>query len=154
MKTSSTQKLLITALSFGFVALPALRAQDQSTNASTGTNASASAICTTTTNSCTGCGGEKKWRQNKEQALSNLSDAERQQLKAAMGKIKGDPKLVAAREAMKEAQTKEAKHAARESLQQVRHDLLLNADPTIQPVLDKIKKGAHAGANAPDQVTN
>ena len=141
MKTSNTtQKLLIPILSLGLIALPALRAQDQSapsTNSVTGTNS---------------CAGMKKWHPNKEKALANLTDAERQQLKAAMHKIKNDPKLVSAREALKEAQTKEARKDAHQSLQQVRHDLLLKADPSIQPVLDKMKQGL--GAEVPPAQTN
>lgn len=70
--------------------------------------------------------------------MANLNDAERQQLKSAMKQIKNDPRLVAARQAVQEAQTKEAKMDAHRSLQQIRHDLLLKADPTIQPILDKI----------------
>ena len=145
MKTSNTtQKLLIPILSLGLIALPALRAQDQSapsTNSVTGTNSCAG-----------GCAGMKKWHPNKEKALANLTDAERQQLKAAMHKIKNDPKLVSAREALKEAQTKEARKDAHQSLQQLRHDLLLKADPSIQPVLDKMKQGV--GAEVPPAQTN
>jgi len=74
----------------------------------------------------------------KKNDLNNLTETERQQLKAAMKKIKDDPQLVAARQAIKESQTKEAKVAAHQALNQTRHDLLLKADPTIQPVLDKI----------------
>jgi len=74
----------------------------------------------------------------KKDDLNNLTETERQQLKAAMKKIKDDPQLVAARQAIKESQTKEAKVAAHQALNQTRHDLLLKADPTIQPVLDKI----------------
>lgn len=77
----------------------------------------------------------------KKNALANLSETERAQFKAAMKQIKNDPKLVSARQAVKEAQTKEAKVAAHQALQQTRHDLLLMADPTIQPVLDKISSG-------------
>jgi hypothetical protein len=71
--------------------------------------------------------------------LASLSDQEKSQLKAAMKKIKDDPQLVAARQALKDAQTKEAKVAAHESLRNTRRDLLLKADPSIAPVLDKIK---------------
>ena len=75
---------------------------------------------------------------SKKEVLANLSEMESQQFKAAMKKIKDDPQLVAAREAIKESQTKEAKLAAHQALNQTRHDLLLKADPTIQPILDKI----------------
>jgi len=38
---------------------------------------------------------------------------------------------------------------AHQSLQKVRHDLLLKADPSIQPVLDKMKQGVSGEAPAP-----
>ncbi len=75
---------------------------------------------------------------HENKAWANLSDMERQQLKAAMKQIKHDPQLVAARQSLKDSQTKEAKVAAHQALNQARHDLLLKADPTIQPILDKI----------------
>ena len=61
----------------------------------------------------------------------DLTKSERQQLRAAMEKIHQDPQLAAARKAVKDSYA---------SLVQVRHDLLLKADPTLEPVLTKIKK--------------
>lgn len=86
-------------------------------------------------------GCEKRGHHKKERALESLSDAERQQLKSAMQKIKGDPQLVAARQAIKEAQTKEARTEARNEAHQIRRDLLLKADPSLAPILEKIKPG-------------
>lgn len=132
MNTSNNtpNKILIPLLALGLITvgtLPTLRAQDQSTSAPA-TNSSA--------------GGEvwKKGPHHRADAWAKLTKAERQQLKAAMGKIKDDPQLVAAREAVKNAETKKAKRAAYQSLVQLRHDLLLKADPTIQPILDKMHK--------------
>jgi len=132
-------KILIPLLSLGlitFSALPTLNAQDQNTK-------TPSTNSVLGTNSIGGAGG---WKKGPHQAgaWANLTEAERQQLKTDMQKIKNDPQLVAAREAVKDAQTKEAKHAARGSLVQIRHDLLLKADPSIQPVLDKMHKGGAA----------
>jgi Spy/CpxP family protein refolding chaperone len=76
--------------------------------------------------------------------LANLTDAERQQLKAAMKQIKDDPQLVASREAVKEAQTKEARIVARQEKQKIRHDLLLKADPSLASILPKIHPGKSA----------
>lgn len=81
-----------------------------------------------------------------KEMLSVLNDQERSQLKAAMKQVKNDPQLVAAHEAVKEAQTKEAKTAAHQSLRQTRHDLLLKADPSLAPVLEKVKEAKHAKA--------
>jgi hypothetical protein len=77
----------------------------------------------------------------KMKALANLNDAERQQLKSAMQKIKEDPQMVAARQAVKDAQTKEARMEARNAAHQLRHDLLLKADPSLAPILGKIQPG-------------
>ena len=76
--------------------------------------------------------------------LANLTKAERQQLKATMKQIKNDPQLVASRESVKEAQTKEARIAARQEKQKICHDLLLKADPSIAPILAKIHPGKPA----------
>lgn len=75
---------------------------------------------------------------------SVLNDQERAELKVAMKQVKNDPQLVAAHEAVKDAQTKEAKKAAHQSLRETRHDLLLKADPSLAPVLEKIKEAKHA----------
>ncbi len=135
MNTNNTpNKILIPLLSLGLItfgALPTLKAQDQNTS-------------TLSTNSVSGTsssgGGWKKGPHHHDGARASLTDAERQQLKTDMHKIKNDPQLVAAREAVKDAQTKEAKHVAHRSLEQIRHDSLLKADPSIQPVLDKMHK--------------
>jgi Spy/CpxP family protein refolding chaperone len=76
--------------------------------------------------------------------LANLTEAERQQLKAAMKQIKDDPQLVASREAVKEAQIKEARMAARQENRKIRHDLLLKADPSLASILPKIHPGKPA----------
>lgn len=83
--------------------------------------------------------GGQYGRQKK--ALANLTDAERQQLKSAMQKIKADPQLVASRQSVKDAQTKEARTEARKSVQQIRRDLLLKADPSLATILPKIHPG-------------
>ena len=77
------------------------------------------------------CRHHKKW-------LANLTDAEKTQLKSDLKQIHDDPQLVAAREAVKAAQTKEARQEARKTIRQTRAELLLKVDPSIQPVLDKI----------------
>ena len=84
------------------------------------------------------CSSCKKQPHGRHAWLASLNDQEKAQLKAAMQKVKNDPGLVLAKQAVKDAQTKEARTAAHEKLRQVRHDLLLKADPTIGPVLDKI----------------
>jgi hypothetical protein len=58
-----------------------------------------------------------------------LSEAERSQLKADMVKVHGNQKLVAARQVVENDM---------KTLRQIRRELLLQADPSIKPVLDKI----------------
>lgn len=79
----------------------------------------------------------KKARHHKKN-LANLTHAERAQFKAAMRQVKGDPQLASARQARKEAQTKESRVAARESMRNTRRDLLLKADPALAPILEKM----------------
>jgi hypothetical protein len=69
-----------------------------------------------------------RWRQK----LANLSPTERQQLKTAHQKAMQDPVVRAAQNRMREAH-KEYRNAMRASM--------LKADPTIQPVLNKIPEG-------------
>jgi hypothetical protein len=69
-----------------------------------------------------------RWRQK----LANLSEAERQQLKSAHQKAMQDPAVRAAQIKMRQAH-KEFRDAMRASM--------LKADPTIQPVLNKIPEG-------------
>jgi len=58
-----------------------------------------------------------------------LTATEHQQLKVDMAKIHNDPKLVAARKTL---------DTDRETLRQTRRELLLQADPSVKPILDKI----------------
>jgi Spy/CpxP family protein refolding chaperone len=75
---------------------------------------------------------------HEHKALAALSDSERQQLKSDMKKIHQDPQFESARSAVKDAQTRQEKAAAKEALRQVKHDLLVKADPSIEPVLEKV----------------
>lgn len=77
-------------------------------------------------------------RPNRAKKLSGLNDQEKAQLKAAQAKIKENPQLVAARQAVSSAQGRDAVKAARKELRQTRQNLLLQADPTIQSILDKM----------------
>jgi hypothetical protein len=79
-------------------------------------------------------------KERRKALLKNLSPAEKVQLEAALKQIHQDPELVTARQTLKEAQTPEARMAARKSLEQIRRTLLLKVDPAIQPILDKIKE--------------
>jgi len=70
--------------------------------------------------------------------LANLTDAERQQLKAAHDKVKDDPSVVAARDAMKSASTAEARRSAGDSLRQAVDAAMLKVDSSLGPILEKL----------------
>ena len=76
-----------------------------------------------------------------QQRLANLSPEEREKLKAARQKAMQDPSVQAAHEKMRQAR-KEFITAMRGAM--------LKADPTIQPVLDKIPRGGRGGERDED----
>jgi len=133
--TNSPHKILIPLLSLTLLTIPGLRAQNQggSTNAPQGTN------------SCPNSGAVKKERGREERMFANLTEAEKQEIKADMKQIKDNEQLVADRQALKDAQTPEAKKEAHKALQATREKLLLKVDPAVQPILDKMKQGKHSG---------
>jgi hypothetical protein len=135
MKTQITTPAIVSLLAlalFGSIPLKAQEAQQAQESQSSQPSAASPASLA------------KHGKGHGKEMLSVLNDQERAQLKAAMKQVKNDPQLVAAHEAVKEAQTKEAKTAAHQSLRQTRHDLLLKADPSLAPVLEKIKEAKHA----------
>jgi hypothetical protein len=86
-------------------------------------------------NSAPGRGG--RWQQR----LANLSPEEREKLKAARQKAMQDPSVQAAHEKMRQA---------REEFVTAMRSAMLKADPTIQPVLDKIPRGGRGGERDED----
>ena len=70
--------------------------------------------------------------QNERRArlLANLTDDERSRLRAAHQKALSDPAVQAAREKLKQA---------RREFREVLRPALLKADPSIQPILDKLR---------------
>jgi cellobiose-specific phosphotransferase system component IIA len=129
MKTSITpHKTILALLSFALVAVPAMKAEDQemsNTNAPQGTN------------SCQKGGWGKG---HHHEGLEVLSEAEREEFKSDMKQIKDNPQLVAAHQAVKDASTPEAKQAAHKALKETRGQLLLQVDPKVQPILDKLEQ--------------
>jgi hypothetical protein len=76
--------------------------------------------------------GGRRW----EQRLANLSPEERQKLQAARQKAMQDPAVQSAHDKMREAH-KEFRDAMRAAM--------LKADPSIQPILNKIPAGNRRG---------
>lgn len=131
MKTQITTRSIVPLLALSLIGSLPLKAQDSSPQGSQPSQAALPAR------------SGKHGKGHEKEARSVLNDQERSQLKVAMKKVKNDPQLVAAREALKDAQTKEAKAAAHETLGQTRRGLLLKADPSLAPVLEKLKTAKH-----------
>ena len=87
--------------------------------------------------------GPGGWHHHDGMGFGSLTPAERQQLFADMKQIKDNPQLATAREAVKQAM---------QTLDQTRETLLLQADPSIQAVLTKIKQARqnHPGQGGPE----
>ena len=78
--------------------------------------------------------------------MANLTESERGQLKALHDQVKSDPTVSAAREAVQNAATPEARRSAEEAAKQAVHDAMIKADPSVEPILEKLR----AGSEKPD----
>jgi len=79
-------------------------------------------------------GNGRRW----EQRLANLSPDERQKLQAARQKAMQDPGVQSAKEKMRQAH---------HEFQDAMHAAMLKADPSIQPILNKIPAGNRRGSD-------
>ena len=77
--------------------------------------------------------------------MARLTESERQQLKSLHEQAKNDPAVLAAKEAKRNAATPEARHAAEESLHQAMNAAMIKADPSIEPILAKLRPDANGG---------
>ena len=134
MKTATSKTCLIPLLSLSLLAVPMLSSQ---TNPATSPP-------TQGTHVCTGNEEPKSWHHRWGTGFANLTAVERQQLKADFAQIKENPQLVAARQAVKDAQTPEAKKEARYNLHQTRQQLLIQVDPSAQSILDKLQQSTNS----------
>ena len=73
--------------------------------------------------------------------LANLTEDERARLRAAHQKAMQDPAVQAAREKLKQA---------RREFREIMRPALLKADPSIQPILDKLRAERERG-DKPDR---
>jgi hypothetical protein len=73
----------------------------------------------------------KGWRHNHEGRFANLPPEERQKVEAAHQKAMQDPAVQAAHEKMRQA---------RKDFEEAMHAAMLQADPSIQPILDRMPK--------------
>jgi hypothetical protein len=74
--------------------------------------------------------------------MANLSVAERQRVKVLHEQVKNNPAIVAARDAMKQATTPDARKEAARNLYQARRGAMVKADPSIEPILEKLRPQA------------
>ena len=77
--------------------------------------------------------GDKSPRQIKMEhraKWANLTDAERAKLRAAHQKAMSDPSVKAAHEKLRQA---------RHEFREVMHPAMVKADPSVQPILDKLR---------------
>lgn len=75
----------------------------------------------------------------REQVISQLSFGDKMKMRAAMNAIQDDPRFVAANNAVKNAPTPEAQIGARKALAKVKLDLIAQKDPSLKPVVEKIR---------------
>jgi hypothetical protein len=75
----------------------------------------------------------------RDQVIGGLSFSEKMKMKAAMSAIENKPEYVAANNAVKNAPTLEAQIEARKALATVKLDLIAGQDPSLKPIVDKIR---------------
>ena len=75
----------------------------------------------------------------REQVISQLSFGDKMKMRAAMDAIQDDPRFVAANNAVKNAPTLEAQIEARKAFSKVKLDLIAQQDPSLKPIVDKIR---------------
>lgn len=75
----------------------------------------------------------------RDQVVGGLSFSEKMKMKAAMSAIENKPEFVAANNAVKNAPTLEAQIEARKALSKVKLDLIAQQDPSLKPIVDKIR---------------
>lgn len=79
--------------------------------------------------------------------MASLTESERGQLKALHEQVKSDPAVSAAREAVQNAATPDARRSAEEAAKQVVHDAMIKADPSVEPILEKLRAGSEKPAS-------
>ena len=81
----------------------------------------------------------KDGKRGEPPGFANLSESDRQKLKAAHEKAKDDPAVIAAETLKQNAKTPEERQAAMEQFHKAMKAALLAADPTIGPILEQLK---------------
>lgn len=77
--------------------------------------------------------------QCREQVISQLSFSDKMKFRSAMGAIKNNPQFVAANNEVAKAVTPETQIQARRAFARVKLDLLEKQDPSLKPIVEKIR---------------
>ena len=80
----------------------------------------------------------------REQVISHLSFTDKMKMRAALGAIKSNPQFIAANKAVTDAPTPEAQITALKKLAKVKLDLIEQQDPSLKPVVEKIRSAQAA----------
>jgi hypothetical protein len=75
----------------------------------------------------------------REQVISQLSFSNKMKMKAAMGFIANNPEFIAANNAVTNASTPQAQVQAKRALAKVKLDLIEKQDPSLKPIVEKIR---------------
>jgi len=75
----------------------------------------------------------------REQVISQLSFSNKMKMKAAMGSIANNPEFIAANNAVTNASTPQAQVQAKRALAKVKLDLIEKQDPSLKPIVEKIR---------------
>ena len=81
------------------------------------------------------------------QVISQLSFGDKMKMKAAMGAIQSNPRFIAANNAVADATTPQAQIEARKAFAKLKLNLLAQQDPSLQPVIEKIREAQAAVLN-------
>ena len=83
----------------------------------------------------------------REQVISQLSFVDKMRMKSAMGAIQSSPRFIAANNAVANASTPQAQITARKAFAKLKLDLLAQQDPSLAPVIEKIREAQAAVLN-------
>lgn len=75
----------------------------------------------------------------REQVINQLSFSDKMKMNAAMGAIQTNSQFIAANNAVTNAPTPEVQIEARKALAKVKLDLIAQQDPSLKPVVEKIR---------------
>jgi hypothetical protein len=88
-------------------------------------------------------------KDNGASGMANLGDSEKQQLANAHRVAENDPSVIAAKTKMDATSDPSQHRAAEETYHQAMHTAMLKVDPSLQPILEKLRSGKHPPMPSP-----